>query len=136
MTSAWSISRHQASHASETVTSRRRYRRALAALTRAGLPFQVGGAFALEHYIGVARRTKDLDVFIRPRDVTSATEALAAAGFQTELPYPHWLGKARAGRDFVDLIFSSGNGLAEVDDEWMGRGGPSGGVGPAGQLWP
>ena len=125
MTSAWSTPRHQASHASETVTSRRRYRRALAALTRAGLPFQVGGAFALEHYIGVARWTKDLDVFIRPRDVTSAMEALAAAGFQTELPYPHWLGKARAGRDFVDLIFSSGNGLAEVDDEWMARGVPS-----------
>jgi len=112
----------RAGQASETVTSRRRYRRALAALTREGLPFQVGGAFALEHYIGVARWTKDLDVFIHPRDVTRALEALAAAGFQTELPYPHWLGKARAGRDFIDLIFSSGNGVAEVDDEWIAQG--------------
>ena len=57
MSYAWPTPRHHASFASETVTSRRRYRRALTTLTRAGLPFQVGGAFALEHYIGVVRWT-------------------------------------------------------------------------------
>jgi hypothetical protein len=29
------------------------------------------------------------------------------------------LGKARRGEDFIDVIFSSGNGLVTVDDEWF-----------------
>jgi hypothetical protein len=45
--------------------------------------------------------------------------ALAACGYRTELPFPHWLAKARRGRDYVDVIFSSGNGIAVVDDEWF-----------------
>ena len=33
-----------------------------------------------------------------------------SAGCHTELTFPHWLGKAMCGDDFVDVIFSSGNG--------------------------
>ncbi len=32
---------------------------------------------------------------------------------------PVWLAKAFCGTDFVDVIFSSGNGIAEVDDDWF-----------------
>jgi hypothetical protein len=110
--------------AQETAAARRRYRRALVTLARSGLPFLVGGAYAMEHYTGIARWTKDLDVFVLPRHVTAALDALAAAGFQTELRYPHWLGKAHAGRDFIDLIFGSGNGVSQVDDEWIAHGVP------------
>jgi hypothetical protein len=46
-------------------------------------------------------------------------DLLAAAGCETELPFSHWLGKARCGDDFVDVIFSSGNGVAAVDDDWF-----------------
>ena len=78
----------------------------------------------MERYTGIARWTKDLDIFILPRDVEGALERLRAAGFETEVPYPHWLAKAYAARDFVDLIFSSGNGIAQVDDEWIQHGTP------------
>ena len=108
----------------ETAVARRRYRRALVALARAGVPYVVGGAYAMERYTGIARWTKDLDIFILPRDVDVALERLRAAGFQTEVPFPHWLAKAYAARDFVDLIFSSGNGIAEVDEDWMRYGTP------------
>ena len=108
----------------ETAVARRRYRRALVALARAGVPYVVGGAYAMERYTGIARWTKDLDIFILPRDVDLALERLRAAGFQTEIPYPHWLAKAYAARDFVDLIFGSGNGIAEVDEDWMRYGTP------------
>jgi len=108
----------------ETAIARRRYRRALVALARAGIPHVVGGAYAMERYTGIARWTKDLDIFILPRDVEGALERLRAAGFETEVPYPHWLAKAYAARDFVDLIFSSGNGIAQVDDEWIQHGTP------------
>src|SRR6185369_14567685 len=41
------------------------------------------------------------------------------AGYEAELTFPHWLGKAFHGEDFVDLIFSAGNGVAAVDDTWF-----------------
>ena len=44
---------------------------------------------------------------------------LGAAGCETEVPFPHWLAKARCGEDVVDVIFSSGNGVAAVDDDWF-----------------
>ena len=108
----------------ETAAARRRYRRALVTLRRAGLPFLVGGAYAMERYTGIARWTKDLDLFILPRHVPAVLAALEAAHFRTELTYPHWLAKAHARRDFIDLIFGSGNGVCEVDEGWMAHGVP------------
>jgi hypothetical protein len=97
------------------------YRGAMRALDEAGVPFLVGGAYALHQYAGVERHTKDFDVFVRPADGGPALDALAALGCRTELTFPHWLGKAYRGDDFIDVIFSSGNALAPVDDLWFGH---------------
>ena len=70
------------------------YRRALGIIREARIPFLVGGAYALAHYAGIVRHTKDLDVFVRPADCGGALEALGAAGLRAELTFPHWLGKA------------------------------------------
>jgi len=96
------------------------YRRAMAVLEQAGVPFLVGGAYAFAHYTGIVRHTKDFDLFTLPRDFDPALDALAAAGYPVERNFPHWLGKAR-GSDgsFVDLIFGSGNGLTPVDEGWF-----------------
>lgn len=40
-------------------------------------------------------------------------------GDLTELTDPRWLAKAYSGEDFIDVIFSSGNAIAEVDDTWF-----------------
>jgi hypothetical protein len=95
------------------------YRRSMKTLDERGIPFLVGGAYAFERYTGIARHTKDFDIFVHPRDVDRVLEALAESGCETELPFPHWLGKGRCGEDFVDVIFSSGNGVAAVDDGWF-----------------
>jgi hypothetical protein len=95
------------------------YRHAMAVLEAAGIPFLVGGAYAYARYTGVVRHTKDFDVFLRPEDLERALDALQAAGYATELTFPHWLGKAYRGEDFVDLIYSSGNGIARVDERWF-----------------
>src|ERR1700756_2716504 len=71
--------------------SRAFYRRVLDKLTQAKVPFLVGGAFALEHYTGIWRYTKDLDIFMRRRHIQSALKLLGRAGFQVELTFPHWL---------------------------------------------
>jgi hypothetical protein len=95
------------------------YAAALAALQGAGVEFLVGGAYALARYTGIVRDTKDLDVFVRPTDQDRTLASLAAAGYRTELRYPHWLGKAFCEDDVLDVIFGSGNGVAIVDDLWF-----------------
>jgi hypothetical protein len=95
------------------------YRRALLTLDDAGVPFLVGGAYAFARYTGIERHTKDFDVFLRRADARRALDALAADGCQTDLVFPHWLGKAFCGDDYVDVIFSSGNAVAAVDDAWF-----------------
>ncbi|HEY8513959.1 MAG TPA: hypothetical protein VIS07_00425 [Candidatus Binatia bacterium] len=96
------------------------HRAALAALNDAGVQYLVGGAYALQMELGVIlREVKDLDLFLRPRDVEAALAALRRAGYETDLTFPHWLAKAWAGDDFIDVIFCSGNGIVTVDDDWF-----------------
>src|SRR2546430_10111816 len=97
------------------------YLRSMAALQDADVPFLLGGAYVVEVYSGVSRRSKDFDLYVRPRDVDAAMDALARAGYKTEMTFPHWLAKAGRGRDYIDLIFRAGNGLCEVDDSWFER---------------
>lgn len=95
------------------------YRHVLQSLNDAEAPFLIGGAYALNYYTGVYRHTKDLDIFIRRNDFDTVADALRNVGYEVELTYPHWLGKIHAHGIFIDLIFSSGNGISEVDDEWF-----------------
>src|SRR5687767_7962490 len=125
--STWHPSCHTLTVTSGTVQTPSRhatefYTRVVHMLKEANVDFLVGGAFAFVRYTGIDRETKDLDVFVRRSDWPRVTEVLEANGIVTELTFPHWLGKAFGGRErefFVDIIFSGGNGIAEVDDEWF-----------------
>src|SRR5438876_8239804 len=97
------------------------HRRSMAALQDADVPFLIGGAYVVEVYSGVSRRSKDFDLYVRPRHIHAAMDALARAGYKTEMTFPHWLAKAGLGRDYIDLIFRAGNGLCEVDDSLFER---------------
>jgi len=102
-----------------TVEKAELYRTALEMLNRSGVPYLVGGTYAFHYYAGIARTTKDFDIFVRPRDMQRVLDVLKRAGFKTEVAFPHWLAKAHHGDRFIDVIYSSGNGVAEVDDEWF-----------------
>lgn len=95
------------------------YQRTIGVFDAAGIEFLIGGAYAFARYTGIERHTKDCDVFVRERDFTRTLEALADAGYRTEVPFPHWLGKAFCDEFFVDVIYSSGNGVAHVDETWF-----------------
>ena len=95
------------------------YRNALEMLNRSGVPYMVGGTYAFQYYAGISRTTKDFDIFVRPRDTQRILDVLTRAGFKTEIAFSHWLAKAHHADKFVDIIFNSGNGVAEVDDEWF-----------------
>jgi hypothetical protein len=95
------------------------YRRTMTVLEQGGIRFLVGGAYAFAHYTGIVRDTKDLDLFVLESDADAALAALADAGYTVEHGHNHWLGKARSGDDFVDLIYGSGNGVTSVDEGWF-----------------
>ena len=95
------------------------YRHSLEVLLASGAPILVGGAYAFGHYTGIERHTKDLDVFLRRSDLDAALDAMRAAGYAADASFPHWLAKVRLGTEFIDVIFSSGNGIAVVDDGWF-----------------
>jgi hypothetical protein len=95
------------------------YRDVLLGLNAASVPYLVGGTYAFNRYTGINRPTKDLDLFIRRSDFERVSEVFQAAGYRCELTFPHWLGKIHLDGNYIDLIFSSGNAVANVDDAWF-----------------
>src|SRR5262245_28892960 len=96
----------------ESAGALRFYRAAIARLLDVRVPFMVGGGYAFRHYTGIERWTKDLDVFVRPRDAHHVLDVLAAIGTDARMLFPHWLGKVYSHQAFIDVVFSSGNGVA------------------------
>src|SRR5262249_13143078 len=106
------------------------YADGLRALVEGGVPFLVGGGYALYSYLGRWRTTKDIDIFLKPADLERALLCLARAGFQVEVTDAAWLGKARrrvnnSEEAVIDVIFCSYNGLFPVDDDWHANGRPA-----------
>lgn len=97
------------------------FRRSMELLAEARLPFLLGGAYAFCVYTGIARHTKDFDLFVRQKDFDEALAIFRRAGFHSDKTFPHWLGKARSGDDSIDIIYRAGNGLCPVDDLWFER---------------
>src|SRR5688572_33127532 len=86
---------------------------ALGMLDEAGLPYLVGGGYAMAFYTGIRRNTKDLDIFVKPGDHRRVLNILAHAGYRTEYFYPFWIAKAlpKESDDFIDILYNSGNGV-------------------------
>lgn len=92
---------------------------ALRTLNAEQVPYLLGGAFAFTQYTGIIRATKDVDFFLSKRDLPQALSTLESIGFATSRPFGHWLAKASRTEVAFDLIYSSGNGVAGVDDDWF-----------------
>lgn len=101
------------------------YRRSLELLEAAEVPFLVGGAYALCVYTGIARHTKDFDLFVRQNDFDRALKVFRRACYRAEETYPHWLGKVFQQDDSIDIIYRAGNGLCPVDNSWFERAQPA-----------
>jgi hypothetical protein len=95
------------------------YQQALRSLNQNDIPYAVGAAFARHAYTNIWRHTKDLDIFLRPKDLKAALDALKESGFELELKDPHWLAKAWKENYFIDLIFGTGHGHIPVDDDYF-----------------
>lgn len=98
---------------------RHAYTEALRLLASSSIPFLIGGGHGLAQYLDIERKPKDLDVFVCPGDVHRTLGFFEELGYRVELTFPHWLGKVFCRDGVIDVIFSSGNGLARVDREWF-----------------
>lgn len=95
------------------------YREAIEMLQECGVEFMLGGAFALRHYTGIARDTKDLDVFCHSSDYPKILKHFGDHGFHTELTDVRWLAKVFKDDYYVDIIFDTPNAICRVDEVWF-----------------
>lgn len=95
------------------------YREALDLLIESGVPFMLGGAFAMFHHTGIFRDTKDLDIFCKPSDYPRILKFFADKGYKTDLYDVRWLCKVYKGDYFIDIIFDTVNNICTVDDTWL-----------------
>src|SRR5947209_14200932 len=99
------------------------YRSAITTLRSTGVPFLLGGGFALAIFTGRWRDTKDIDFYIHPRDREVVIAALHKAGFAdyySQLPYDRkWIYRSVRFGVIVDIIWAMANQRAQVDEEWF-----------------
>lgn len=102
------------------------YRNVIHGLRRRGIPFALGGAFALAAYTARWRNTKDLDLYILPQDREAVIDVITGAGLTDlyeRLPYErHWIYRASRDDIIVDAIWGMANHKADVDPAWLTRG--------------
>jgi hypothetical protein len=102
------------------------YRSVMDRMREAGVPFAVGGAFAVAAYTGQWRNTKDLDLYVLPKDREAAIGVLDRAGlkdYYSVLKYDRrWIYRSHTGPLIVDIIWAMANQRAQVDDAWLTRG--------------
>jgi hypothetical protein len=88
-------------------------------LNRTGVPFAVGGAFAVHAYTSIWRNTKDLDVFVSPQDLKTVLGSMRDEGFSGAVIDVFWLAKVFSGNFFMDLIFGLQNNCIRIERSWF-----------------
>jgi hypothetical protein len=97
-----------ADDAAEAATSgqqalRAALKRSASALKSDGVPFALGGGYALWVH-GAPEPRHDVDLVVTEHDVEAAAASLAAAGFDLERPPEDWLRKAYLDGALVDVL--------------------------------
>jgi hypothetical protein len=95
------------------------YAESLKLLVQSAIPFLLSGTYAVCAYTGIARPTKDLDVFCKAGDFPKILALFQARGFHIEVEDERWIAKVLQGDRFFDVIFAMSNGAAPVTDAWF-----------------
>jgi hypothetical protein len=102
------------------------YQRVIREARAGGIPFALGGAFAFANFTGLWRDTKDLDLYILPKDRAAMIEVLSRAGmrdYYERLPYDrNWIYRSYSEGTIVDIIWAMANQRAVVDETWIFQG--------------
>lgn len=87
------------------------------------LRFAVGGGLASMTYAGQWRNTKDIDLYVLPRDRDEMIGVVTTLGLQDyyeQLPYDRkWIHRSYKDETIVDIMWAMANQRAEVDEAWL-----------------
>lgn len=101
------------------------YLEALDALCESGVPFMVGGAFAVYHYTGWWRNTHDIDVYVTHGDVGKAAGALESVGFldigEQAVGDKQWIYHSAKNGLIFDVIWRFANLANYITPDWFDR---------------
>jgi predicted nucleotidyltransferase len=95
------------------------YTESLQILNETGVPFMVGGTFAVNAYVGIERPTKDMDIFCKSADCGKIMQIFAEHGYKTQMTDERWLAKVYKGKFFFDIIFNSSIAVMPITDDWF-----------------
>jgi hypothetical protein len=95
------------------------YQDVLKILLESGIPFRVGGTYAVSAYTGINRETKDLDLFCNAADYIKILNLFAQRGYKTSVPDERWLAKIYKRSYEVDIIFGLIGPMLAIGDEWF-----------------
>jgi hypothetical protein len=101
------------------------YKSSLELLNENNIPYMLGGGFALYHYTGIVRDTKDMDIFCKPSEYPRALKLFADHGYETQVYDVRWLAKVHRNDHYIDVIFNTANNICTVDDAWYENSSPS-----------
>jgi hypothetical protein len=94
------------------------YAEVMSELKRLGLPFLVGGGYAVSAYAGLKRQAKDIDLFTTAGEFPAILGALGKR-YEVIIEDERWIAKLIQAERFVDVIFGSANGQVPVTAEWF-----------------
>ncbi|QQG43875.1 MAG: nucleotidyltransferase [Candidatus Roizmanbacteria bacterium] len=95
------------------------YKSVLKSINRKKIPFMMGGTYALHHYTGINRETKDMDIFCKGGDYPFLLRSLRDDGYRIRILDDRWLAKILSNGHYIDIIFGSITNLHPVDDTWL-----------------
>jgi hypothetical protein len=102
------------------------YRDGVKSLEDKRIPFAVGGGLAFSAFARRWRNTKDMDIYVLPRDQGAVIAALLSAGFEdyaSQSPYDRsWSFRAYRGGSILDALWGMPSHLFWVEPEWLTRG--------------
>jgi hypothetical protein len=95
------------------------YGEILSLMSETGIDFLLGGGYAVSHYTGIQRDTKDMDIFLRVADYPKVLKHFVDKRIDIEFTDVRWLAKIKKDKYYTDLIFNSVHGICTVDDFWF-----------------
>jgi hypothetical protein len=105
----------------------RLYRDVMASAREHSIGFAIGGGLAITAYTGQWRDTKDIDLYVCPRDRQALIQIATDAGlhdYYEREPYDrNWIHRSYGFDTIVDVMWAMANQRAVVDDDWLS--GPS-----------
>jgi hypothetical protein len=107
------------------------YRCIFSEATRLRIPFAIGGGLAAMVYADHPRDTKDIDLYVQPKDREAMIKVVLDAGLSDYFdrnPYDrNWIFRSFRDDSIVDVMWAMANQRAQVDPEWLN--GPSVSIG-------